>query len=98
VGAPNDFTDPGLVAHVAKLARLALTPEEQATLGRQLADILRAVEQLAEVDTTGVEPTVFAGPEGAFRAPGQRIVITAEERLANAPDSTAGAFRVPKVL
>ncbi len=98
MAARNDFTDPERVAHVAKLARLALTPEEQAVLGRQLADILRAVDELAEVDTSGVEPTAFAGPEGTFRAPGQRVAITNAERLANAPEATAGAFRVPRVL
>jgi aspartyl-tRNA(Asn)/glutamyl-tRNA(Gln) amidotransferase subunit C len=98
VTEPNRFSDPELVRHVAKLARLALSPEEEALLGRQLADILRYVDQLAEVDTTGVEPTAFAGPGGVFREPGLRIELTPQERLANAPDPSAGAFRVPKVI
>lgn len=92
------FSDPELVAKVARLARLALDPQEEALLGRQLADILRAVDELAQVDTEGVEPTVFAGPEGVFRPAGLRIELDASERLANAPDHVAGAFRVPKVL
>ena len=47
------------VKHVAKLARLALSAEEEARFGEQLSQVLDAVEQLAAVDTTGVPPTVF---------------------------------------
>ena len=42
--------------HVAKLARLELTEEEVDKFSRQLGDILGYVEQMNEIDTTGVEP------------------------------------------
>lgn len=102
MGTPSEPTErpseDELVRHVARLARLALTVDEQQVLGRQLGDILRYVEQLAELDTTGVEPTAFAGPEGASRGPGLRIDLTTDEKLGNAPDREGDAFRVPRVI
>ena len=44
------------VEHVAKLARLELNEEEKVKFSKQLGDILKYVEQMNEVDTTGVEP------------------------------------------
>jgi aspartyl-tRNA(Asn)/glutamyl-tRNA(Gln) amidotransferase subunit C len=44
------------VLHVAALARLRLSPEEVQRLTVQLNDILAHVAELAEADTTGVEP------------------------------------------
>lgn len=45
------------VRHVAKLARLGLTPQEVEKFQTQLSGILDYVEQLNEVNTDGVEPT-----------------------------------------
>ena len=45
------------VDHVAKLARLELSEQEQEKLTDQLSNILTYVEKLNELDTTGVEPT-----------------------------------------
>ena len=42
------------VEHVAKLARLELSEEEKIKFSKQLGDILKYVEQMNEVDTTGV--------------------------------------------
>lgn len=44
------------VAHIAKLARLAITEEETALFQEQLSSILGYVETLRSVDTEGVEP------------------------------------------
>lgn len=48
---------PEQVRHIAQLARLTLSPEEVATYTTELANILKYVEMLTEVDTSGVEPT-----------------------------------------
>ncbi len=50
------------IDHVARLARLALTPEEKAAFARQLGDVLHHIEQLGKVDVAQVEPTAHAYP------------------------------------
>lgn len=45
------------VEHIAKLARLALTPKEVEKFSKELTDILNYVEKLQELDTHGIEPT-----------------------------------------
>ena len=44
------------IKYVANLARIALTPEEEARLGSQLGDILGYVKKLEELDVSDVEP------------------------------------------
>ena len=86
------------VKHVAKLARLELTEEETEKYSKQLGDILKYVEQMNEVDTTGVEPMSHAIPVvNVFR---EDVVVqeqTKEELMANAPSKEDGFFRVPKI-
>jgi aspartyl-tRNA(Asn)/glutamyl-tRNA(Gln) amidotransferase subunit C len=84
------------VMHVAALARLALTEEELARLEAQLAAILDAVGKVSELDLTDVPPTSH---------PLDLVNVVAEDKpveslprdavLALAPDTEAGAFRVP---
>ena len=50
------------IQYVARLARIALSPEEEARLGEQLDHILGFVAKLKEVDVSGVEPTAHAFP------------------------------------
>ena len=92
------FHDPETVRRIARLARLELDEATLLLLGRQLGDILAHVEQLAEVDTTGVPASGHVGEATRYREEGQRIVLGPGEHLANAPDHAEGAFRVPKVL
>ncbi len=87
------------VAHVAKLARLELTEEEQATFTGQMDAILAYVDKLNELDTTGIIPTAHAVPmENAFREDLVAPSIGVDNALANAPDRVEGFFRVPKVI
>lgn len=44
------------VQHIAHLARIELTQEEEEKFQHELSAILQFVEQLNEVDTTGIEP------------------------------------------
>ncbi|MBO9540030.1 Asp-tRNA(Asn)/Glu-tRNA(Gln) amidotransferase subunit GatC [bacterium] len=87
------------VHHVAKLARLELEPAEEAMFTEQLGAILGYVEQLQELDTTGVAPTAHPLPlrnvtRGDVLAPS----LTQAEVLQNAPAAEQGMFRVPKIL
>ena len=87
------------IDHVAKLARLALTPEEKARFAQQLGDVLHHIEQLAKVDVTGVEPTAHAFDvhnvwSGDVPQPG----LPVELALKNAPAQREHMIVVPKVV
>ena len=90
---------PEEVAHVAKLARLRLTPEQNAKLTGELNDILTHMDQLNQLDTSGVPSTNHAldlgGPMREDRA---RPCLAREQALANAPASDDQSFIVPRVL
>ncbi len=87
------------VGHVAGLANLDLTHEEKVLFRRQLADIVRYVEQVQQVDTSGVPATANAlARPGVDRADEARPSLPRDEALANAPDARSGFFRVPRVL
>jgi aspartyl-tRNA(Asn)/glutamyl-tRNA(Gln) amidotransferase subunit C len=89
------------VARIARLARLALTREEQELFARQLADILAYAEQVQQVDTDGVPPTSHALAIAApMRDDEVRPSLPRGEALAAAPDAdpAAGHFKVPRVL
>jgi aspartyl-tRNA(Asn)/glutamyl-tRNA(Gln) amidotransferase subunit C len=90
---------PEQVEHVAKLARLALTPEEVELYTRQLAQILAHMQVLSRVDVSGVEPTFHVIPELAnvMRPDVSRPGLGAESAVANAPEQAAGYFRVPRM-
>ena len=87
------------VRHVARLARLALSDAEIATMVPELNNILNWVEQLAAVDTDGVEPlTAVIDNELRLR---DDVVNDGDVRdavLKNAPDAQHGFFAVPKVI
>ena len=87
------------VRHVAKLARIAMTDGEIAELVPELNNILGWVDQLAEVNTDGVEPlTAVIDQKLRLR---DDVVTDGNGReavLANAPDAQHGFFAVPKVI
>ncbi len=93
--AKTDFD----IKYVANLARIALTPDEEARLGSQLDDILGYVKKLEELDVTGVEPMAHAVPlANVLRADEVRPSIPQENALANAPKEANGLFIVPKIV
>ena len=86
------------VKHVAKLARLELTEEEIDKYSRQLDEIIKYVEQMNEVDTTGIEPMPHPIPVyNVMREDVVKYEHTKEEMMANAPFEENGFFRVPKI-
>ena len=89
------------VLRMAELARLELDESEVGVFTRQLAEILGYVEQLQEIDTTGVEPTSHPLPiAAAWRSDTPESSLDLADSLANAPsaDRAGGLFKVPKVL
>ncbi len=88
--------DRAQVLHVAKLARLTLREEEVPAVTAQLAKILEAIAQIAEVDTEGVEPTAQVGVERLpLRADEPRVSLPREAVLAQAPETAEHGFVVP---
>lgn len=87
------------VRHIAHLARLRLTPEEEQRYAEQLSAILEYAGRLKRVDTSDVPPT--AGVQD-LRAPLRpdtpRPGLARERALANAPASADGMFLVPPIL
>ncbi len=87
------------VEHVARLARLELTPGEKVLFADQMGAILGYVEKLKGVNTEGIMPTSHAVPmENAFRDDVVRPSIGLERALANAPERSGSFFAVPKVI
>jgi aspartyl-tRNA(Asn)/glutamyl-tRNA(Gln) amidotransferase subunit C len=92
------------VAKIAALARIRMSDEELERMVPELNGILGWVEQLSEVDCTGVEPMTAVIPN-TLRL--RDDVVDAdpltgggvrEEVLANAPAAEHGFFAVPKVI
>jgi aspartyl-tRNA(Asn)/glutamyl-tRNA(Gln) amidotransferase subunit C len=91
--------DKATVARIAHLARIAVPEERQAALAHELSGILGWIEQLAEVDTDGVEPLRAVMPiSRAWRADVVTDGGRAEDILQNAPARQDGWFVVPKVV
>ncbi len=87
------------VKHVAHLARLALTPEEEQKLGDQLGHILGYIEKLKELDVTNVEPTAHAVPLLNVTRPDElRASLSHDEAMRNAPARSNGLVIVPKIV
>ncbi len=87
------------INYVAELARLELTDDEKSRLGAQLNDILKYVDQLREVDVSGVEPTAHSVPlVNVTRPDVVRDSLSRPEALRNAPRQANGLFLVPKIV
>jgi aspartyl-tRNA(Asn)/glutamyl-tRNA(Gln) amidotransferase subunit C len=91
------------IEKIAQLAHLEITDEERRAFTPQIAEIVAYVEQLNELDTSSIEPSI-----GGLTAEGERTRATREDAvvpslgqelaLDQAPDPASGHFRVPKVL
>lgn len=87
------------VHHVAALAHLALSVEEEAKMQEQLSAILEAVETLRELDTSSVEPTSHAAATAArWREDAVQPSLSVDKALANAPAKVGTSFAVPRIL
>ena len=87
------------VRHVALLARLRLSADEETRLQADMSSMLGYVEKLNELDTTNVPPTAQVGELGT---PMRDDVVTnhpePDAMLANAPVRQGDFFKVPKII
>ncbi len=87
------------VKRVARLARIAVSEEDAERMTGELNAILGFVEQLNEVDVSGVEPMTSVIPmEMKKRADAVTDGSKAEDIVANAPATDENFFLVPKVV
>jgi aspartyl-tRNA(Asn)/glutamyl-tRNA(Gln) amidotransferase subunit C len=90
------------VRYVAALANLRLTDPEVVQLRDDLDGILEHMDRLKEIDTAGVEPmaqVLFDTGETATLRPDEpRPPLGNRAAVANAPQTSAGYFKVPKVI
>ena len=87
------------VAYVAELARLALTPEERAAFQKQLEGIVSYVEKIAELDVSGIEPTLH--DQALVNVLREDVVVPSFDReraIANAPERNGYEVKLPKIV
>ena len=87
------------VRHIALLARLPLSSDEEVAFTEQLDHILVHFKRLDNLDTSAVEPTAHIAPMATpFR---DDVVVNApnsEAWLANSPSRDGRFFKVPKII
>ncbi len=84
------------VAHVARLARLALGEEAIERMAGELSHVLEHVERISALDFEGVAPTSHVVVlENVLRADEPRPSLPVERALESAPEPAAGGFGVP---
>ncbi len=92
------------VEAVAALANLELEPAEVELFARQLGDVLAHVDELRQIDTTGISPTAYGVAQETVDRPD--VVVPSmpiADVLANAPEremrsGEGGFFKVPRVI
>ena len=95
MSSPSEFN----IDHIAKLARLALTPEEKAVFSEQLGHVLHHIAALSQVDVAGVEPTAHAfAVSNVWQEDAEHSGLTVDQALRNAPAKRDNMIVVPKVV
>ena len=90
---------PERVAHLASLARIALTEAEIEQLTGELGAIVDSVAKVQEVATADVPATSHPIPlTGGLRADEPGATLSTEQALAGAPDHDGSRFRVTAIL
>lgn len=87
------------VLKLARLSKLELTEEQLNRFKTELEKIVDYVEQLQDVDVTGLEPTYqLTGLTNVMRPDEIREYSPREELLKNVPEQEAGSIKVKRVL
>ena len=87
------------IEYVGILAKLALSDEEKEQAKKYMADMLDYIDQLGELDTTGVEPMSHVFPvQNVFREDVVTNGDESEQTLANAPGEKDNMFVVPRTF
>jgi aspartyl-tRNA(Asn)/glutamyl-tRNA(Gln) amidotransferase subunit C len=92
--------DKKLITRLEALARIELSPDSINRITSQLETIVAYIDQLAEVDTSGIQPAHFILHESkaSLREDKMQSGISKRDGLEQAPDATEDFFRVPRVI
>jgi aspartyl-tRNA(Asn)/glutamyl-tRNA(Gln) amidotransferase subunit C len=87
------------VLKIAHLARLGVVEGEVSSYASELSNIMGLIEQMQEVETTGIEPMAHPLDQAQRLRPDEATEVNQRQSLqANAPDVEDGLFLVPRVL
>ncbi|MCK5460344.1 Asp-tRNA(Asn)/Glu-tRNA(Gln) amidotransferase subunit GatC [Candidatus Parcubacteria bacterium] len=87
------------IKHIAKLARLELTAEEEEKFSRQISSILEYVEKIKKLDTKGIEPiSQITGLENVTRDDNAVDFGIQKDILKSAPERESDLFKVKSVF
>ena len=87
------------VAHLAKLARIEMTPAELDHMASELDQILGAVKRVQEVTTADISPTSHPlSMSNVFRDDVVKPSLSNDEALSGAPAKAEDRFKVPQIL
>ncbi len=87
------------VQHIANLARLRLSEEEEEAMTQHLGQMITYINKLKELDTTGVPPTVHAVEmPNVWREDTPCSGLSSSEVFQNSPAMQDNFFTVPKVV
>lgn len=90
--------DESTVRHVARLARLRLSPEEEQVMQQELSGILGHIDAITSIDLDGVPPTTHViALENVLRADVPRDSLPRVEALREAQDVVDDSFGVPRM-
>ena len=88
-----------LIDDLAHLSRLNFDAEEKQAIKSDMEQMVLFVEQLSEVDTTGVQPLLHITPnQNIFREDKVEGSISRKEALKNVPKTDGTYIQVPKVI
>jgi aspartyl-tRNA(Asn)/glutamyl-tRNA(Gln) amidotransferase subunit C len=89
-----------LISQLETLARLELPPDSIDKITSQLETVVSYIDQLVEVDTTGIQPAdrIHSGGRGFLRADRVERGLSRRHVLTQAPDPAGDFFRVPRVI
>ncbi len=88
------------LAKVAKLSRIVINDEDEEDIRSVLSQVFDWIDQLQEVDTTGVKPMSGLDDIVNLHTREDEVVVnnTAEDVLINAPNREMDFYVVPKVI
>ena len=87
------------IKHIAKLATLTLSHEEEEKFSKQLEETATYIQGLEEVDTNGVEPTSqVTGLENVTREDEIKPSLSQEDALRNSKSTHNGFFKVKGIF
>lgn len=87
------------IAHVARLARIALTPDEAARFSAQFGRLFEFIRELQALNVEHVHPTAQVIPlHNVLREDEVRPCLDHDEALKNAPATEGPYFKMPRIL